>query len=252
MQSLPENLSTLYRIKAREAEDEADATGSHQTTAIEQRAQQVKAILRFLRIQVESREGLVSQQPPKRRYSYNCDGAQLMPQEPTVNLANIPSALALLATSTNSPWPCAFCFTTDHALPECHTTLSREDKLTRLHNARCCFKCGKRNHTATAYCSARHLTCGTCGGRHMSIPCNLWRRHTQEALRSDSTNEQPHNNQRTFTSVPTSDTGRSSVLLQTTKAWAPGQQKGSVLVRILLDTGSQQSFITSEVPESLR
>lgn len=77
--------------KVYKADDEVDAIRSHQTTSIEQRPQQVKANLRFLRILVESREeGLLSKQPPKRRYSYYSNRTQLMPQEPIDNLVNIP------------------------------------------------------------------------------------------------------------------------------------------------------------------
>lgn len=103
---LPKDLAALYRLKTREAEEEADATCSDRTASIEQCAKQVKAILHFLQIQIESRgEELIAQQPLMWRYSYDGDRAQFVPQEPTDTLINIPSALALFATSTNNPWP---------------------------------------------------------------------------------------------------------------------------------------------------
>lgn len=90
---------------------------------------------------------------------------------------------------------------TDHALLECRTALPRKDKLTRLHNTRCCLKRGKRNPTPADCCSARHLKWGTCEERHISILCNLWRRppDTQGALMSDYTNGQLHNKKRELT-----------------------------------------------------
>lgn len=162
--------------------------------------------------------------------------------------------------TTSSPYtcPCLLCNATDHALTECRAVMPREDKVTRLREGRACFRFGRRNHVARECRNSRYVTCDTCQGRHITVLCDIWRNHIDTAMasrpqsRNLESNSLPTNQRTLTTSVPTSETKGSSVLLQTTRAWALGQKRGSILVRLLLNTGSQRSFITSKLSDSLQ
>lgn len=137
-----------------------------------------------------------------------------------------------------------------------YVAMSREDKVTRLRERRACFRCGRGNHVARECRKSRYVTFDMCQGRHNRVLCDLWRNHIDTAMasrpqsRNLEFNGLPTNQRTLTTSVPTSEPRGSSVLLQTTKAWASKQKIGGIHVRLLLNIGSQRKFIASELSNS--
>ncbi|KAG0443974.1 hypothetical protein HPB47_014325 [Ixodes persulcatus] len=253
MRSLPNDLAVLFRQNMKEKESPTEA-GDMQTTTGVPGTPEVATILRFLRIQIESREESQGRlqwsspdSPPEDRRGTRPSSAQL----------SLPSALALPTSSVaTEPGSCTLCTGIGHQLQDCNTNMSSETKQNRLRAAMCCFRCGKVNHIARNCRTSTQLVCGTCSGRHITILCDIWRVPQDESrpsftgvseLRTDENRGLPNN----ATTAPTTSTGVSSVLLQTAKAWATGTTD-SALVRVLLDTGSQRTFIKREVSERLR
>ncbi|KAG0413119.1 hypothetical protein HPB47_009728 [Ixodes persulcatus] len=253
MRSLPNDLAVLFRQNIKEKESPTEAGDMQTTTGVPGTAE-VANILMFLRIQIESREesqgGLQwsSPDPPQE----DRGGTR-----PSSAQHSLPSALAL-PTSSVAPEPgsCPLCTGIGHQLQDCNTNISSDTKRNRLRSARCCYRCGKVNHVARNCRTSTRLVCGTCSGRHITILCDIWRFPQDESRpsftgvsesRTDENRGLPNN----VTTAPTTSTGVSSVLLQTAKAWATGTTD-SALVRVLLDTGSQRTFIKRESSERLR
>lgn len=162
------------------------------------------------------------------------------------------------ATSISYTWSWLLFSATGHALCECHALMSREDKRTRLQEGRYCIGCVRRKHVTSEFCTSRYITCDAYQKRPVALHLDLLRSRIYAPVTSrpqsckvESDGE--HTNQCTFTmSVRTSERSGPSVLLQTTSAWASGQKRCSILVRLLLGTERERSFITCELSNSLR
>ncbi|KAL1476555.1 hypothetical protein MTO96_018394 [Rhipicephalus appendiculatus] len=128
--------------------------------------------------------------------------------------------------------------------------------LKRLHAEKLCFRCAKRNHFANDCRTARTLQCRRCTGRHLTSLCDI-NNMTNRSQRANNTSvRQDHAPGSTTTpsratSVSTTGAGLTPVLLQTGRAWAIAPAK-TVLVRFLLDTGSQRSFIRQDIARALK
>lgn len=123
MRSLPEDLAILYRKRTK---SDAGADSADQS-----REEKVKAIVRFLQVEVESREEgrLSCEKGPSGRTSVNRKVADVM------TLPHLQFALALAApssspgaTSIPGPTTCPLCGFQGHVTRDCRATLSAEEK----------------------------------------------------------------------------------------------------------------------------
>ncbi|XP_077551846.1 uncharacterized protein LOC144166061 [Haemaphysalis longicornis] len=174
LRCLPDDITFMYRQRAKEL-GQGSITGSAAESAISQgQGCQVKRRLEFLRIQIEIREEGKQGQPlstAARRFIENTDlNPPGQPETP------VPAALALTAETQPSATPaCPLCDSRGHKVADCRVNLSAAEKRTRLRNARCCFRCGRRNHVARQCRGSRNLTCSTCNGRHLTVLCDVLR-----------------------------------------------------------------------------
>ncbi|KAG0411000.1 hypothetical protein HPB47_011872, partial [Ixodes persulcatus] len=199
---------------------------------------QVKLIMTFLQIQIEIREeGCM--EPPTRA----SEGTPHQPNLKTQSISNNPSALALTNESVHRQvFACSLCGSAEHDVQSCQVALSTQEKRSRLTRACCCFKCGKRNHIARACRTARSLTCTTCGGHHLTIHCDV-SRSPQATQGIGQSGEGSTPNSVAVINAPTNAAKQGpSVLLQTGQVWASSLYQ-RVFVRILLDSGSQRTFV---------
>ncbi|KAL1417907.1 hypothetical protein MTO96_026395 [Rhipicephalus appendiculatus] len=90
-------------------------------------------------------------------------------------------------------------------------------------------------------------------GRHISALCEIWGHRGTDSpqLTAAEPQEAAIQREKRVTTAPASSTRSSSVLLQTATVWAFGT-RGRVPVRLLLDTGSQRTFIRKDLSQQLR
>ncbi|XP_037520857.1 uncharacterized protein LOC119397504 [Rhipicephalus sanguineus] len=200
----------------------------------------LQEFLNFLKAEVESRERA------QRAVRPVPDAAVKQKAPLTRDRHQTPSASAL--TVTGSEVHCAFCDEEGHTAAECINPIPIDQKRAVMSKERRCYKCAKRNHRAALCRTSRWLKCAKCSGRHATGVCELNQRVTPPPSGEGAA--------ATSTTVQSSlqvkrNRGRARVLLQTARALAEGQNK-SALVRMLLDGGSQRTFIQEEVSRSLK
>ncbi|XP_075534040.1 uncharacterized protein LOC142567746 [Dermacentor variabilis] len=134
-----------------------------------------------------------------------------------------------------------------HQPANCVAPVPMAKKKEVMSRERRCYKCAKKKHRATECRTARWLKCAKCSGRHATGVCELNQRPTHPPSIGDAAPAE--------TAVQSSlqvgpALGKTRVLLQTARAYAEGQHN-SALVRMLLDGGSQRTFVRQDVSRRL-
>ena len=140
---------------------------------------------------------------------------------------------------------CVYCLQ-DHPHEDCLTVTSVEDRKNVLKKYSKCFVCLNRGHRSFRCCSNRK--CSRCKGKqHVSICTNAQPR--QEILGA----EPEHDNATQLNASAASWVGSTGsgerVALQI--ALAKVNEKEECKVRVLFDTGSHKSFVTTEAVHTL-
>ncbi|UYV65295.1 hypothetical protein LAZ67_3003849 [Cordylochernes scorpioides] len=162
--------------------------------------------------------------------------------------AKIPTASGLFAGRAQN---CIFC-NKDHKNTECLAArrMSIKERRERIKNAKCCFSCLQPGHISFN-CRRRITECIRCKKKHLDILCPLNAPGRESA---DEDKEQVKD----CDASPTVENGvsfsglsaSSLILLQTLKIKVEGATSTKV-VRALLDTGSQRSYILSKTAQDL-
>ncbi len=174
------------------------------------------------------------------------------------------TAATLFAGAAHSP--CCYC-QRDHASELCKTVPQVDTRKQTLLKSGRCFLCLRRGHIGRE-CRSRGR-CTSCGGKHHVSICskgstvdhrtNHGSLPTSGEERSDPPQGRTPPNPEAQPFKPLTTTSlyvdsSKSVLLQTAQAvvYNPSTRQDSVRVRLLLDTGSQRSFITARTKHALR
>ena len=132
--------------------------------------------------------------------------------------------------------PCAFC-SQAHASRLCPVVTEIDKRVAILKRDNKCFNCLASNHSAKK-CRSRY-TCYHCKAKHHSSICT-----TQAAVPPPNTSESPVETHVKFTPSST------PVLLKTATTHVQ-HGKTQTMVNILLDEGSQRSFVTEQTVQRL-
>ena len=143
----------------------------------------------------------------------------------------VSSSAAALQIMTRKTLKCSFCFF-GHETAQCKKAemLSVEERRRRLLAAGACFICLGPSHIARTCSDAK--PCQNCGKRHHILLC---------------TEEKPE----PVVAAQSQVVEKGRVLFQTARAVAVGPA-GNKNIRVLLDTGSNQSFISTGLSQELR
>ncbi|KAL1487026.1 hypothetical protein MTO96_046699 [Rhipicephalus appendiculatus] len=209
------------------------------------RQEEVRDVMKFLQIQIESREESSRSRCLQRSSPTGHDRSHPRLQPP------VPSTLALAAGSaTNSHACCVLCGHRDHSVKDCQTTMTADEIRGRLIERSCCFKCAREGHTARQCRNAAWLKCKHCAKRHLTVLCEIWKPQNRAIATSSDTTKTDSVSMTTSAPASSSTPPSPAVLMQTATVWASGRHD-SVLVRILLDTGSQRTFVRRDLSTSL-
>ena len=163
--------------------------------------------------------------------------------------------------ATGSKPTCTYC-RKDHASNACKNVTSIAARKEILKRAGQCFVCLKRNHISKN-CSSR-MKCLKCGRQHHISICTSDTNNEVKSLHTPNVEGSASSPQsQTSCSPPRESSGRPTVLyvnastpilLQTAKAaiYRPGQRNEKFLARLILDSGSQRSYVTTTVKDKLR
>ena len=157
------------------------------------------------------------------------------------------SATALRASrelSTN----CLFC-QFPHPTEECRRakTFSAVERREQAMRRGACFLCLQPGHLA-AHCQETKSPCSVCGGNHNQLVCVP--RSNQTSATGSSVRDGSAREASATTVSTNMATTNGVVLMQTARAKATGPE-GTKDIRILIDSGSNQSFIRTETAREL-
>ncbi|UYV83241.1 hypothetical protein LAZ67_23000262 [Cordylochernes scorpioides] len=169
------------------------------------------------------------------------------------NPPKIHTASALFVGKTNLP--CLFCDKDNHLSQNCFKAakMLESDRLKRVQDAKVCFKCLRKNHLKKDCRS--FVRCKRCQGPHFEIMCR-GTSHSQENLNwrpdnrsHNSLAEQNEGNSEPVTAMANQVcTNNISLMTLIVKLKGP---KRSKMVRVLLDSGSQKSYIRRSLAKEL-
>ena len=175
---------------------------------------------------------------------------------------NIPTSATLL--SNDSPMPkCSYC-RQQHSSNSCKSVTDPSERKQILRRTGRCFVCLRKHHTSQECRST--LKCTRCNGRHHVSIC-VAAQGQASSVATTNTNNDDRQRQATEQQQPLSTTNQNTptttalqctnakvpVLLQTARArvFKVGSPKATREVRIIFDSGSQRSYITSNVKKLL-
>ena len=182
---------------------------------------------------------------------------------------SLPTNATLLSSESLAP-KCSYC-RQQHSSLSCTTVTDPVDRKQILRKAGRCFVCLRKHHMSRDCRSP--LKCTSCGGRHHASICVGGTTQTGDKPHSrptqgtggNTTTVQPQqasyssNVNRPVSSIPTttaafqSSTTKVPVLLQTAQVpvFRPGDPSTSISIRVIFDSGSQRSYVSQRVKQSL-
>nr|XP_037279676.1 uncharacterized protein LOC119172625 [Rhipicephalus microplus] len=238
MRSLPEDIAVLHRQRMKEAEANDRATPRS-------RQEEVRDVMQFLRIQIESRDESSRSRCPRKP---SATGHQV--RDPHFQ-PPLPSALELAAGSaTNSHACCVLCRHREHTVNYCNSNMTIDEIRMQLIENNCCFKCARKGHVARQCRSAEWLKCKLCAKHHLTILCKIWK--PANCTDADSSDKTKTDGLPAITSATTSSSAPlpRDVLMQAATVSALGRHD-SALFRILIDTGCERTFIRRDLSTRL-
>ncbi|XP_017877686.1 uncharacterized protein LOC108623602, partial [Ceratina calcarata] len=166
--------------------------------------------------------------------------------KPQTTGKDIPSARSLI--NKGREVVCIFCQKSDHDSAKCTQakTMSLAERQEVVKRKRACFNCLKIGHNRR-FCRV-YLKCTKCARRHVDIMC-------REESRSDTQSEKPQNSLSAVNIQKECSLAIScnvpSTFMQTLKVKLRNDSS-EVIVRAVIDTGSQNSYIIKEMAERLK
>ncbi|KAJ8978639.1 hypothetical protein NQ317_003289 [Molorchus minor] len=255
MKSLPFQLKVEFN-KLTEVEADFEDTGSQTGSVLgtEKCEKQIESLLKFIKREVDSVE---SAQAISGTTNSTNSVVSKEERKTKNNRFNNPRTVSGLFTSATDN-KCVFCDSNTHITMKCRNkNLTIEQKRDILKRNSRCYKCTKPNHTARE-CRTTHLICEHCKGRHSTVMCDPDYKKRLNKNKKDvknSNDDQESAATSTDTSSLITNGCLNDVLLQTACAYISTTNKSNkddTFIRIVLDGGSQLTFIKESVSKQLK
>ena len=161
---------------------------------------------------------------------------------------DLPTATALTSATTDPR--CSYCGQS-HSSSDCKSITDPAERKKVLMKAGRCFVCLRRHHLSRDCRST--LKCANCNGRHHASICMKNQPRGSENAPADSRTRQAPSTGEPSTSTVHYVSARMPVLLQTAKARVYNLDEPQRIkeIRILLDSGSQRSYVAKKVQDTL-
>lgn len=226
--SLPEDLLRTWQRRSTSVAEKLDSIDGESISK-----NRLDKLMNFLRSEVENEE----------RISLATSGFSLTSKNPTKPKKlqeNIPTAASLVNVKETKP-NCVFC-EKNHNSADCFkaSKMTIEEKRETINKKKCCFYCLRPNHIARK-CKA-FIKCLICGDRHIILMC--------PKLEKSEEKKEAKNIEKSEVSNVLSSSAHSEVFLQTLVIKLQHADKFQ-LVRAMIDTGSQKSYIMESTAQKL-
>ena len=173
-----------------------------------------------------------------------------------VRRPRVPTASTLLASSPGSNSNrvvCVYC-EKDHVSSSCNTITDVAARKELLRKSGRCFVCLKRHHLSRDCCS--NFNCKRCRGRHhVSICVRTTNKSGGKPPTTQGASEKSQGGDNSAVPTTTCYVGsQTPILLQTAKLRLvnPNGENPETSARAILDSGSQRTYVTSNVRERLK
>ena len=171
---------------------------------------------------------------------------------PTPNPSHRPPASTFTGNTSASNSPkCVFC-RLSHASSKCNKVTDVHARTNILRKAARCFLCLQQGHRQSE-CQSRYK-CNQCNKRHhISICLSREYRPTENTVENPPETDQGGVTTSTTGTTTTTSVYKNSILLQTATAHVSDvENQENATARIMFDTGSQRSYITEKLRDSLK
>lgn len=161
-----------------------------------------------------------------------------------------PTAMGLFAgNGSDSKKSCCIFCDQSHSSTDCYKArdMSLDDKLKKVRDLKCCYLCLKKSHSSKQ-CKTR-TSCAICDRKHALILCpNYCRSKTQSVQNNAKAVSEDKGD--TAVNVATSKCD-DTVLLPTLQVRLANEQGESCMVRAIIDTAAQRSYILNSTADRL-
>jgi len=204
-------------------------------------------LMRFLSLEVESEQ---QRNLAKTGYTEKADGPRAKPKlsrEDKFRSQEAPTAASLFTSEVS----CVFC-RNKHQSHDCvkARNLPVTERIAKVREANCCYVCLRKGHRANQCKSL--VQCFICKKKHHAIMCNAEVEKSTDPSKNSESKEKPSSSRSVDAEVVSSYSNSSSrtILLHTLKVRVIGRHSTSE-VRLVLDSGSQRSYIKSSLAEQM-
>ncbi|XP_055910735.1 uncharacterized protein LOC129945101 [Eupeodes corollae] len=241
LRCLPAELRVDYHRLAERDSDVGDTEKSESgstSTLSHIGDKQVQGLMRFLKREVESLE--------KSRVFSVAPAVK-----PSTSLSTTNTAASLVALGDKDK--CLFCSSDRHTTKECDSEISIDKKRDILRKGNRCFRCAKPGHSSKKCRSAKFISCKKCKGKHFTSMCDpSMTKSNALVVPAVATTESNEMQNVLNLCACNSVTQNSTVFLKTARGIAVAPDKeNKLLIRFIIDGGSQHSFVRESLARKL-